>query len=1224
MKLKKFVLKNRGGGVLFFTLTFISSTLLAQTKVNKEWQTDSGLPSTFEWQASATSPQGKSALVGNRQNGATSDLYVSLTDRDGTLLWEQLFDGFGDNDYGSSVDFLGNDIIVGGATFNPSNNDYDALILRFSASGTLLWNVIYQGPFGGNDAVTDLAVSSLGNIFVTGGSEGSGTLSDYHTMKISGSGAILWHASYDYQGLFEVPAAISVDANENVIVTGGSSETFSNWDYATVKYTAQGTFAGSHRMDSGIGLDRPAAMSRTADGSIYVTGVSSDDGVNYDIRTIKLDSDLQLVWNKVFDEFGGEDEATGIDVDADGNVYVSGTVLDASGRKIMILLKYDVNGTLEWAKKNEPIDTQGSSKGTDVKVISDTKVIVVGEKTEGGNTNVAIMEYSPDGTRQWEKTVDGGNNAADKASKVKTDIEGNIYVFGKLSDGITEKYTTVKYRSYRKPTTVIFDSTGTQPLFLDRTLIAKFSPDALIEDNVNNLNITWGKADFFLRPEKKQQLEDSTGLDLKNMVFLRIFKHLRTTDTISVSRLGEHIRIPQFWSAFLIVLPEGTDVPSTIGTFNNAGLPVLEYAEYNRILQSTDPPCDPAGLDAGQDPNDGDYQNQFSLDPLPYLGTSGKIGINVESAWCLETGKSHINIGVMDSGLEMDHPDFQGVNGNVVAGTYDHYTQTVLQAGSADPGTGHGTKVAGIIGAVRNNGNAVAGIAGGDYLNGGEGIQLQGHRIFDGELLQGTGDLEYVTNAITDAATDPLTTPLPSYPFDPVHIMNHSWIIKDGVLDPFFTGMNINRLLHDAIRYSVRNKVLNVASRGNRLLSENANLSADAPCYPACYDDNWVLNVGATGANGAYKYKGNGIPDWFAHIGGNIDLAAPGSISEIRTLNNQQGTSGFNGTSASAPHVSGTAGLMLSYKNEPIPDNANMAPEDVEFLMEHTATDAMIPPNPPAPYIQYGPNVNVVGYDDYIGHGRLDAGLAMYYLAEPKYDIRHYETPPQDIISTQTIQNVTLDHQLGYTNEEGVFFPYSTNYTVIAYQYATLFTHILSSTEQLATVGVGLVQAAEGIWPRHSSSNLMAPLQPGNVLLPHERIAVNSAGNLWTGYVYNVFLNGVDKGWIPFNPSTFSEPLQFAYSILVEDLTVGVAENENNYSVSIYPNPNSGEVWININDEFQKETLVRVVNVQGRIVFEGKLASETAKLNLQHLNAGHYTVSVHTKKNTTHLPFVKL
>lgn len=1207
-------------------LSLIILSTYAQTRVNKEWQSDSGLPSTFQWQASATSSDGRTALVGNRQNGPSSDVYISLTDSDGTLLWEQLFDGYGDNDYGSSVGFLNDDVIVGGALFNPTNNDYDAVVLRINDSGSVIWNVIYAGIFGGNDAVTDLVVSGLGNVFVTGASERNGSLSDYHTMKISGTGTILWQSVYDYQSLFDVPAAITVDENENVVVTGGSSDSFSNWDYATVKYDSQGAFLDAHRLETnGMGIDRPAAMSRTSDGSIHITGMASEDGVNYDIKTIKLNSELELQWSASFDEFGDEDEATGMDVDAEGKVYVSGTVTNDVGLKIMVLIKYDVDGNLEWAKKTLPIDEDGKTEGKDVKVVSDEKVVIVGEKTEEGNTNMITIEYDKDGVKQWEKTVDGGNNATDKTTNVKTDGEGNLYVTGKVSDGLQERYTTVKYSTFEKPKDVVFDSTGTHPLFLDHTLIAKFSPDALIEEHINKLDISWAKPEFFLKPEKKQQLEDSTGLDVKNMVFVRLFNHLRTTDTISISRLGEQIRIPEFWSAFMLVIPEYWSVENTVAVLNQSGLPVLEYAEYNRIITTAEPPCDPTGIDADQEADDAEYVDQQSLDPLPYL-VAGKRGINVESAWCLETGKPHVRIGVMDSGLEMNHPDFEGPDGNVVSGTYDYYTQSVLVPGGADPGNdnGHGSKVAGIIGAVRNNGEGVAGIAGGDHANGIQGVQLQGHRILNGEEfggpLFGMGDLEYATEAIVNAATDPLNDPLPDYQFEPVHIMNHSWGIKQDVDNPFNTGLNINRLLYDAIRYSVRNKVLNVVSRGNRLVDEPSEIPSDALLFPACYDDNWVLNVGATGTNGAYMYKENGAFEWFAHIGGSIDLAAPGGNGEVRTLNNLQGTTPFSGTSAAAPHVSGTAGLMLSYKNEPMPDNANLAPEDIEFLMEHTATDAMIPLEDEHWFDNQA--ANGIGYDDYIGHGRLDAGLAMYYLAEPWYDLRHYETPPHDIGPMQTVNNVTLGNQLGYTNEDGIYIPYGTNYTVEAHEYIATNVHILAPNEQLAMVGEGLPQEAEGIWPRHSSSNLIAPMQPGNVLLPHERILLD--GSHWKGYVYHVFQNGVDKGWIPFNPSTHFEPLQFAYSVLVEDLTVGVEEDEANASMSIYPNPGNGVTELVRNNRNQQQALMRVMDMQGRMVFEQPLVGSNAQLDLRHLNAGHYTISVFEEEATTYLPYIKL
>ncbi len=289
----------QAGGVFFLisTLTLLllcgTNGAFSQTKVNKEWQSNSGLPATVDWQASATHPAGLTATVGNQQNGTSADLYVALTNRDGTLLWERTLDPYGDNDYGSCVAFSGTDLLVGGATFNPDSNDYNAIIARYDSSGTLLWSEIMDGISGGNDAITALNVSGNGYIFATGGFEGSGTLYDYHTMKLDGNGNILWEATYDYEGLFDVPAAISVDEQNNVVVTGGSSSTFTDWDYATVKYDANGNELGTHRLEAtGAGIDRPAAMKRTASGYIHITGTASDDGVDYNLRTIKLSPTL--------------------------------------------------------------------------------------------------------------------------------------------------------------------------------------------------------------------------------------------------------------------------------------------------------------------------------------------------------------------------------------------------------------------------------------------------------------------------------------------------------------------------------------------------------------------------------------------------------------------------------------------------------------------------------------------------------------------------------------------------------------------------------------------------------------------------------------------------------------------------------------------------------------------------------------------------------------------
>ena len=93
--------------------------------------------------------------------------------------------------------------------------------------------------------------------------------------------------------------------------------------------------------------------------------------------------------------------------------------------------------------------------------------------------------------------------------------------------------------------------------------------------------------------------------------------------------------------------------------------------------------------------NDPHLKYQWALDK--------ETGINVFDAWDVTTGSKNIRVGVLDSGIS-SHPD---LNENLVKG-YDFYYNNTI---TTDDESGHGTKVAGIIGAVGNNGQGVAGIA---------------------------------------------------------------------------------------------------------------------------------------------------------------------------------------------------------------------------------------------------------------------------------------------------------------------------------------------------------------------------------------------------------------------------------------------------------------------------------------------------------------------------------
>jgi len=88
---------------------------------------------------------------------------------------------------------------------------------------TQQWVAIYNGPGYSDDYTESIAVDGSSNVYVTGSSTGSGTLSDYATIKYNSSGVQQWVAIYSGSGNSDDYAkSIAVDGSGNVYVTGYS------------------------------------------------------------------------------------------------------------------------------------------------------------------------------------------------------------------------------------------------------------------------------------------------------------------------------------------------------------------------------------------------------------------------------------------------------------------------------------------------------------------------------------------------------------------------------------------------------------------------------------------------------------------------------------------------------------------------------------------------------------------------------------------------------------------------------------------------------------------------------------------------------------------------------------------------------------------------------------------------------------------------------------------
>jgi hypothetical protein len=118
-----------------------------------------------------------------------------------------------------------------------SGTAYDYATIKYYSNGDTAWVRRYNGPGNGYDWAFAIALDSPGNVYVTGGSEGSGTRDDYATIKYRPGGGTAWVTTYNGAGnLFDYAQAIAVDGHGNVYVTGSSYGSGTSYDYATIKY----------------------------------------------------------------------------------------------------------------------------------------------------------------------------------------------------------------------------------------------------------------------------------------------------------------------------------------------------------------------------------------------------------------------------------------------------------------------------------------------------------------------------------------------------------------------------------------------------------------------------------------------------------------------------------------------------------------------------------------------------------------------------------------------------------------------------------------------------------------------------------------------------------------------------------------------------------------------------------------------------------------------------
>jgi uncharacterized delta-60 repeat protein len=322
----------------------------------------------------------------------------------------------------------------------------------FAQSVDTAWVRRYNGPGNSYDEASAIALDGSGNVYVTGESCGSGTSSDYTTVKYDSLGNQLWVQRYngpgnDWDGAY----AIALDSSGNVYVTGESWGSGTERDYATVKYDTDGNQLWVQRYNGpGNDWDGAYAIALDSSGNIYVTGYSYGSGTWVDYATVKYDSLGNQLWVQRYNGPGNYwDGAYAIALDSSGNVYVTGRSMGSGTSADYATVKYDSLGNQLWVQRYNGPGIYSWDEAYAIALDGSGNIYVTGYSYGNGTDyDYATVKYDPDGNQLWVQRYNGPANHVDWAYAIAVDGSGTVYVTGMSEgSGTSDDYATVKYDS---------------------------------------------------------------------------------------------------------------------------------------------------------------------------------------------------------------------------------------------------------------------------------------------------------------------------------------------------------------------------------------------------------------------------------------------------------------------------------------------------------------------------------------------------------------------------------------------------------------------------------------------------------------------------------------------------------------------------------------------------------------------------------------------------------
>ena len=439
--------------ILYFA--FISTTLFSQAQpmAFEDWKTTTGTQNFFYKNITKTDGLGNVYVAGATVNGSgNTDILLAKYDKSGIQLWIQQYAGSA-----NGIDFA-SDLVVtntyayltGAVTTNTATMIPDVITMMYRNNGTLQWASTYNGTANSYDIGKSIIIDASGNSYITGTSYNSSPNADIVIIKYNGSGAQQWVQTYNHSSnLDDAGFKIAIKGTSEITVSGALTVGTNQYKYGTFicsqsNGSITATNIGTVVTTSSITVVTDFATDATGNsiivGSMYVAG----QGDNMYVQ--KLSTTLVPAWTYTYNNANNlDDVAKAVQIDASGNVYITGYNTHPTQGKNITTIKLNSSGSQQWIQTINSTNS-GNDEAADMAIDANSNIYVTGTiNSDINQADYYTVKYNTIGTKLWEVQTDG-NHLNDRATNIALDSLNNVIVVGQseISAG-SFQFLTTKY-----------------------------------------------------------------------------------------------------------------------------------------------------------------------------------------------------------------------------------------------------------------------------------------------------------------------------------------------------------------------------------------------------------------------------------------------------------------------------------------------------------------------------------------------------------------------------------------------------------------------------------------------------------------------------------------------------------------------------------------------------------------------------------------------------------